>query len=95
MNNRKHRCELTDDPAKKAAANKRAAAVKANLPAGLAQPALRALSGAGIKNLRDLSRFTESELLELHGLGPRAMATLRAAIEAEGLVFGSRAQPTV
>ena len=83
----KPRCELMTDPAKRAAANERTAAIRDNLPAGLSQPALRALDGVGVKRLKDLTRFTEAELLDLHGMGPKAMSVLGAALVSENLSF--------
>jgi hypothetical protein len=58
-----------------------------DFPAGLAQPALRALNGMGIQNLSQLSKFSESEIRELHGIGPNALNKLRDALEAMGLGF--------
>jgi hypothetical protein len=53
--------------------------------AGLSQSALRALSAAGFARLDQLSAVDESALLKLQGVGPRAAANLRAALEARGL----------
>jgi hypothetical protein len=83
----KPRCELMTDPVKRAAANERTAAIRDNLPEGLSQPALRALAGAGVKTLRDLTHFTAAELLALHGMGPKGIATIRAALAAAGKSF--------
>ena len=53
----------------------------------LASPAQRALAGAGISRLIQLTKVRESELARLHGIGPNAIRTLRQALEAEGLSF--------
>lgn len=53
----------------------------------LAAPAQRALAGAGIQNLRQLSKFTEQEIKELHGIGPNALQELRRALKANDLSF--------
>lgn len=53
----------------------------------LAAPARRALDSAGITQLKQLSDLSEKELLQLHGMGPNALATLREALEANGLTF--------
>lgn len=53
----------------------------------LAAPARRALAAAGIGRLAELARRSENELLALHGMGPNALATLRAALRARGLAF--------
>ncbi len=58
-----------------------------DLPEGLAQPARRALAGAGYFQLDQLTRITEEELKQLHGIGPRAMDLLRQALEERGLSF--------
>lgn len=53
----------------------------------LAAPAQRALAGAGIHNLKQLSKISEQQLKELHGIGPNALKTLRNALKAKGLSF--------
>jgi len=50
----------------------------------LSAPARRALAAAGITRLAQLAQRTESELLALHGIGPNALAALRAALAANG-----------
>ena len=64
-------------------------AAETPFPKGLAQPALRALAGAGYGNLDQLSYATEASLLGLHGLGPNALAKLRAALHEVGLSFAA------
>jgi hypothetical protein len=58
-----------------------------NLPPGLAQPAQRALAGAGIESLEQLSRLSEAEIRRLHGIGPHALGKLRQALAEQGLSF--------
>ena len=58
-----------------------------NFPAGLSAPALRALAGAGITNLDQLSQVSEAELKRLHGMGPKGIRILREALAARGLSF--------
>lgn len=58
----------------------------------LAAPARRALENAGIFSLFQLSSFTESEISELHGLGPTTLPILKAALEAKGLNFNKLAK---
>jgi predicted flap endonuclease-1-like 5' DNA nuclease len=48
-------------------------------------PATRALNGIGITQLSQLRKYTESEILRLHGVGPKAIRILREA----GAVFAS------
>lgn len=65
------------------------ASPESNLPANLSQPAQRALAGAGITRLEDVARWTETDLLALHGVGPKTIRQLRPALEAKGLSFAS------
>lgn len=58
-----------------------------DFPKALAQPARRALAGAGIHRLSQLTEISEEELSKLHGIGPNAVTQLRLALEAKGLSF--------
>lgn len=60
---------------------------ESDLPAGLAQPAQRALAGAGIQSLEELANFNQAEIKQLHGIGPNALAQLQRALAAKGLSF--------
>lgn len=51
----------------------------------ISAPARRALEGAGIKTLSQLSHHTEAGTLALHGMGPNAMGKLRTALEEAGI----------
>jgi predicted flap endonuclease-1-like 5' DNA nuclease len=62
-----------------------------DLPAGLSAPARRALAGAGVTRLEDVAAFTETELMKLHGIGPKALQTLRRALAAKGMVISKSA----
>lgn len=53
----------------------------------LSQPAQRALAGAGIRKLQDLTRFSEAEIKRLHGMGPKALGQLRQALADRSLSF--------
>lgn len=57
-----------------------------NLPK-LGQPAQRALAGAGIRSLEQLAGYSESEIRQLHGIGPNALKTLGEALAARRLSF--------
>jgi len=59
----------------------------ADLPQNLAQPARRALIGAGIAHLEQVAQHSEAELMKVHGMGPKALEQLRQALEAIGLTF--------
>jgi len=64
----------------------RSAPEESDLPK-LASPAQRALAGAGIIHLAQLTRISEAELSQLHGVGPNAIRTLRFALQEKGLSF--------
>ena len=51
----------------------------------LAAPAQRALHGAGITKLEQLTRISEAELMQLHGIGRNVLATLRMTLAEHGL----------
>jgi DNA-directed RNA polymerase alpha subunit len=53
----------------------------------LSNPARRALEAEGITTLTELAKYSEREILKLHGMGPRSMPTLREALMDEGLSF--------
>jgi hypothetical protein len=53
----------------------------------LSQPAQRALAEAGIRRLEQLTGYGESDIRQLHGIGPNALKTLREALAAKGLTF--------
>lgn len=53
----------------------------------LASPAQRALAAVGIHTLDDLSHWKKSQLKQLHGIGPNAVAQLSAALRDAGLDF--------
>ena len=53
----------------------------------IGSPATRALEEAGYTNLKQLTKVTEGELGQLHGMGPKALGILREALKAEGLSF--------
>ena len=55
--------------------------------ANLAAPARRALEGAGLTTLARLAKKSEAQVRELHGMGPNAIATLRASLKTAGLSF--------
>jgi hypothetical protein len=55
----------------------------------LASPARRALAAAGIARLEQLTRMSEKEIAQLHGIGPNVLVTLRRALEEKGLSFRS------
>ena len=58
-----------------------------DLPRGIGRPATRALADVGITRLDQLSDVREDELRRLHGVGPKAIEVLRAALGTRGLGF--------
>jgi hypothetical protein len=67
--------------------NKRPGQQGCDLPTELAAPARRALAGAGIERLKQLTKMNEAEVKQLHGIGPNAIRQLRRALDAKGLSF--------
>jgi imidazoleglycerol phosphate synthase glutamine amidotransferase subunit HisH len=60
------------------------------LPAGLSQPAERALAQAGDARLTQFTQFTqvsEADRLGLPGVGPKAVRRLREVLDERGVAF--------
>ena len=55
--------------------------------ATIGAPARRALEREGIDSLLKLSKYTEQELLDFHGMGPASIPKLRYALKEKGLSF--------
>ncbi len=53
----------------------------------LSSPARNALVHEGIDTLPKLSKYTEKEILKIHGIGPASLPTLRTSLEEAGLSF--------
>lgn len=53
----------------------------------LAQPAQRALAAAGVQRLEQLTKFSEDEVKQWHGIGPTALNQLRSALADKDLAF--------
>lgn len=54
-------------------------------PRGVGQPALRALAARRLVTMEQLTTVTETELLAMHGMGPKAVRILRDAMQLRGL----------
>ena len=52
----------------------------------IGSPAFNALKNKGIK-LPDLPKYSEKDLLAMHGIGPKAVAILRQYLKEKGLAF--------
>ncbi|RAK43707.1 hypothetical protein BHU61_12465 [Macrococcus epidermidis] len=53
----------------------------------ISKPALRALGSINVKTLEDVTKYSEAELLALHGFGPKAIRILKEVMEEQGLKF--------
>ncbi|CAM3704189.1 hypothetical protein OCAE111667_22850 [Occultella aeris] len=71
-----------------AAADAAAPGAGGDLPTAIGAPATRALAGAGITTLVQVAEFSETELLALHGVGPRALRILADELQRRGLTLG-------
>lgn len=57
---------------------------------GIPAPARRALEDAGYNRIEDLANASESDVARLHGMGPKALATLRENMAERGLSFANQ-----
>jgi hypothetical protein len=60
-----------------------------DFPHGIGGPATDALRLAGYTRLKQLAKVSEADLLKLHGVGPKAISVLRAALAERGLAFAA------
>lgn len=60
-----------------------------DFPPGIGAPARRALINAGYSSLGQLTAVRETELKQLHGMGPKAIEQLRSALQSRGQSFKS------
>ena len=58
-----------------------------DLPTSIGRPATRALTAAGLTSLALVVQRPRSEILALHGVGPRAVRLLEEALAERGLVW--------
>jgi len=82
-------CPLTSNPSLRLTVNGETDSIKDHFPKGISRPALRALHVAGYRSLEQLTQITEGEFVKLHGIGPKAIEILRAALHTQGLDFRS------
>ena len=76
-------------PKQEGGVHRKSTSNKTPFPKGLAQPALRALASAGYDHMEQLAGVPESEVRELHGIGPHALRKLRDAMSTLGLSFAT------
>lgn len=65
---------------------------QSDIPTGLSHSARRALAAAGIQRLEQLTKFSEAEVKQWHGIGPIAFSQLYRALEAGCLSFAEEGQ---
>ncbi|MCG7345838.1 RNA polymerase alpha subunit C-terminal domain-containing protein [Sporosarcina sp. ACRSL] len=53
----------------------------------LSSPARNALISEGIETLQELSKYSEKEILKLHGVGPASIPIMKMSLQEEGLSF--------
>lgn len=58
-----------------------------DFPKAIGQPATRGLLGAGYTRLEQLTKVSETDIKNLHGVGPKAIGILRATLAEKGLSF--------
>jgi len=58
-----------------------------DFPDSLSSPAIRALLNAKIYNLKQLSKYTEDDILKLHGMGPKSIPVLKEALKQKNMSF--------
>jgi DNA-directed RNA polymerase alpha subunit len=68
--------------------------VESNLPAKLANPARRALLGAGYTQIEQLSEVSQDDLMQLHGIGAKAIQHIRQALAERGLSLAGESSRT-
>ncbi len=62
---------------------------ESKFPVSLGKVARRALAVNGITRFDQLTSFTASDLLEIHGVGPKAVRILAEELDARGLRFAT------
>lgn len=58
-----------------------------DFPKSIGRPATDALLAAGYTRLEQLASLKENDIKQLHGVGPKAIKVLRAALAEKGLSF--------
>jgi len=61
--------------------------IASDFPESMSAPSLRALAGAKIKTVKQLAKHAEAEIAALHGMGPKGISMLRAALRKQGMSF--------
>ena len=53
----------------------------------IGKPATNALQNIGINDLEQLTHYSEKTLLQIHGVGPKAVRILKETLESQNLSF--------
>lgn len=56
----------------------------------ISKPADRGLHNAGFDRLEQFTKVTESDILKIHGVGPKAVKILNVALKEKGLCFAQK-----
>lgn len=64
---------------------------ESDLPTALASPARQALIAAGYLRLDQLTTVSDAEIMQLHGIGSKALEQIRRALAARGQSFAEDA----
>lgn len=56
----------------------------------ISKPANRELHNAGFYRLEQFTQITESDILKIHGVGPKAVRILNEALKEKGLSFAKK-----
>ena len=59
----------------------------ASLPRAIGRPATGALHNIGIDRLDQVATLSEAELLQIHGVGPKAVRILKEVLAERGMTF--------
>ncbi|MFE4352011.1 helix-hairpin-helix domain-containing protein [Peribacillus butanolivorans] len=62
---------------------------ESDLPTELAKPALEHSLELGTCKLEQFTKLSEAEVLQLHGMGPKALEQIRRALSEKGLAFAN------
>ena len=61
--------------------------LETDFPRNIGNPARRALEYAGYTTLKELTKVSEADLGQLHGMGPKALGILRETLKEKGWSF--------
>src|SRR5688572_14772424 len=69
--------------------------LQTEFPSSMGKVAPRELANAGYTRLKQLTKVSESELLKIHGVGPKAIRILRELLAQKGMSFETASKPQV